>query len=113
MQNLILNNMQPKVQPHYEQANRSTRLGSRAAFGFGGFPPTTAFYAGPGRRAQLRPGLLLKVICLGGRRAADKSGKTRVNLDAFRPNQGMFGISMAPMTRRENRQPALPAAARV
>jgi len=67
--------MQPKVQPHYEQANRSTRLGSRAAFGFGGFPPTTAFYAGPGRRAQLRPGLLLKVICLGGRRAADKSGR--------------------------------------
>ena len=27
------------------------------------------------------------------------------HLDAFRPNQAMFGISMAPMTRRENRQP--------
>lgn len=47
MQNLILNNMQPKVQLHYERANRSTRLGSRAALGFGGFPPTTAFYADP------------------------------------------------------------------
>jgi hypothetical protein len=35
------------------------------------------------------------------------------HLDVFRPNQGMFGISMVPMTRRENRQPALPAAARV
>jgi hypothetical protein len=27
--------------------------------------------------------------------------------DAFHPDQGMFGISMAPMTRRESRQPAL------
>ena len=36
MQNLILNNMQQKVQLDYERGGWSTRLGSRSAFGFGG-----------------------------------------------------------------------------
>ena len=36
MQNLILNNMQPNVQSDDERGNRSTRLGSQTAFGFGG-----------------------------------------------------------------------------
>jgi hypothetical protein len=69
MQNLILNNMQPNVQSDDERGNRSTRLGSQTAFGFGA--PTIAFGAGPspGRRAQLRPGRLMKMFFLG-RRAA-------------------------------------------
>jgi transcriptional regulator with XRE-family HTH domain len=62
MQNLILNNMQPNVQSDDERGNRSTRLGSQTAFGFGA--PTIAFGAGPspGRRAQLRPGRLMKMF---------------------------------------------------
>jgi hypothetical protein len=47
-----------------ERADRSTRLGSQLAFGFGGVPPNHSFGCEPkpGRRAQLRPGLLLKMF---------------------------------------------------
>jgi len=74
MQNLILNNMQPKVQSDDEREPEHSGRSSQSSLGSAPgslwlrwLRLTTAFGAGPspGRRAQLRPGLLLKMLFLG------------------------------------------------
>jgi hypothetical protein len=72
MQNLILNNMQPKVQSDDERGNLSTPavrpkvawLGSREPLASGGSdrPQPSVRGQAPVARAQLRPGLLLKMF---------------------------------------------------
>jgi len=75
MQNLILNNMQQKVQLDYERGGWSTRLGSRSAFGFGGsHRPQPSVRAKPRSPCPIATRAFTENVFLGRRAAIDKNG---------------------------------------